>query len=35
MGLKEFYKKYQAYIKVDLLMYLVIFLTLAILFIFF
>jgi hypothetical protein len=35
MGLKEFYKKYEAYIKVDLIMYLVIFLTLILLFVFF
>jgi hypothetical protein len=34
MGLKEFYKKYEPYIKVDLIMYLVIFATLLLLFLF-
>jgi hypothetical protein len=35
MRLKKFYKKYEAYIKVDLIMYLVIIVTLIILFVFF
>jgi hypothetical protein len=35
MGLKEFYKKYEAYIKVDLIMYLVMIGMLILLFVFF